>query len=73
VRFTAKGLRSARKRLGLSAAEYAKLAGVSTATVYNFESGKTNPRQSLVVKLVAIRDMGKKEAQAKLGKLTTSE
>jgi len=35
-----------RKRLGLSAADYAKLIGVSSLTVYNWEHGRTRPRQS---------------------------
>ena len=34
VRFTAKGLRSQRKRLDLSAADYGKLVGVTGQTIY---------------------------------------
>lgn len=66
VGLTAKGLKSHRKRMGISAGDYAKLAGVSAATVYNFESGKSNPRQSVLAKLDAVRSMGKREVSALL-------
>ena len=66
VRFSAKGLASQRKRLDLSAADYAKLVGVSGLSVYKWESGKTRPRQSQVAALAAVRGMSKKEALARL-------
>jgi len=37
TRFTAKGLRSQRKRLGLSAADYGKLVGVTGQSIYSWE------------------------------------
>jgi len=66
VRFTAKGLRSQRNRLGLSAAEYGKLVGVSGLTIYSWEKGTSRPRKTLLPMLATIRKMGKKEAQARL-------
>ena len=66
VRFSAKGLVSQRKRLDLSAADYAKLVGVSGLSIYKWESGKTRPRQTLVAALAAVRGMSKKEALARL-------
>lgn len=66
VRFTAKGLRSERKRLGLSAADYARLSGVGFQSIYGWEQGTTRPRQAQVVALAAIRGLGKREAQARL-------
>src|SRR5205814_3445628 len=39
LRFVAKGLKSQRNRLGLSAADYAKLVRVSAQSVYNWEKG----------------------------------
>lgn len=66
VRFTAKGLRSQRKRLKLSAIEYGKLVGVSGQTVYGWEKGLSRPRKSQFPVLASIRKMGKKEAQARL-------
>jgi hypothetical protein len=37
VRFVAKGLRSQRNRLGLSAGDFGKLLGVSARSIYNWE------------------------------------
>jgi transcriptional regulator with XRE-family HTH domain len=66
VRFSAKGLASQRKRLDLSAADYAKLVGVSGLSIYKWESGKVRPRQSQVAALAAVRGMSKKEVLARL-------
>jgi DNA-binding transcriptional regulator YiaG len=72
VRFTAKGLRSQRKRLGLSAADYGKLAGVGTQTIYSWENEESRPRKKQLPVLASIRQMGKREAQARLEQLTKS-
>jgi len=69
VRFTANGLRAQRKRLGLSAADYAQLAGVSPQSIYNWERKITRPRKEQVAILAALRGMGKREAQARLRQL----
>ena len=69
IRFTAKGLRSQRQRLGLSAAEYAKLAGVTSRSIYNWEQEIARPRQEQAAVLAALRGIGKKEAQARLDQL----
>jgi DNA-binding transcriptional regulator YiaG len=45
IRFVAKGLRSMRQRLGLSAADLAALVGVSEQSVYNWDTG---PRVGMV-------------------------
>ncbi|MCX7007164.1 MAG: helix-turn-helix domain-containing protein [Kiritimatiellaeota bacterium] len=66
IRFTAKGLLSQRKRLDLSAADYAKLVGASAISIYKWESGKVRPRQAQVAALAAVRGMSKKEALARL-------
>lgn len=66
VRFSAKSVRSQRRRLNLSAAEFAKLLGVSAQTIYLWESGRSRPRQAQLQSLVAVREMGRREAQAKL-------
>lgn len=70
LRFSAKGLRSQRKRLGLSAAEYGKLVGVTQLSIYNWERGVTRPRQEWLSALVALRGLSKKEAQARLEERT---
>lgn len=66
VRFVARGLRSHRARLGLSAAEYGKLVGVSAQSIYNWEQGAARPRAAQLAALVALRGIGKREAQARL-------
>ena len=71
VRFSAKGLASQRKRLDLSAADYAKLVGVSGLSIYKWESGKVRPRQSQVAALAAVRGMSKKEVLARLAQGAT--
>lgn len=67
LRFSAKGLKSQRERLGLSAAEFGGLAGVSAQSIYNWEAGKATPRAAQVQSLAALRGIGKREAQARLG------
>ena len=62
----AKGFRSLRTRLGLSAAELATLLDVSPQSVYNWEHQKSVPRASQVASIAALRTMGKKEARLRL-------
>jgi DNA-binding transcriptional regulator YiaG len=66
VRFSARSVRAQRERLGLSAADYAKLVGVSSLTIYNWEHGKTRPRAEQLAALVALRGIGKREALHRL-------
>ncbi len=66
LRFRADGLKAHRERLGLSAANVGRIIGVSALTVYNWESGKTRPRKSQLGRIAALRQMGKREAQAQL-------
>lgn len=72
TRFVAKGLRSLRARLGLSAAEFGRLAGASGQSVYNWENGKAVPRRSQLAVLAGLRSLGKREAQARLAELDTA-
>jgi DNA-binding transcriptional regulator YiaG len=69
IRFTANGLCSERKRLGLSADDYGKLVGVSAQSIYNWEGEVTRPRKKHVRSIAAVRGIGKKEARARLAKL----
>ena len=66
VRFSARWLKAQRERLGLSAADYGKLVGVSALTIYNWESGKAKPRQGKMAALAAMRRLGKREALKRL-------
>lgn len=68
-RFSARGLRSNRKRLGLSASDFGKLIGVTGQTVYKWEQEATRPRKQQVAALAGLRGMGKKEALARLDEL----
>lgn len=65
-RFVAKGLRSLRTRLGLSATDFGKLAGASGQSIYNWESGKTVPRKTQVAGLADLRTLSKQAAQTRL-------
>lgn len=69
IRFVAKGLRSQRARLGLSADEYARLVGVSPQSIYNWENGHTTPRPAQVAVIAQLRSLGKREARSRLEEL----
>jgi len=69
ARFSAKSVAAQRKRLGVSAADYGKLIGVSGQTVYAWEQGVSRPRKAQLAAFVAIRGVGKTEAKARLEQL----
>jgi len=69
MRFSAKGLAGHRKRLGLSAGDLGLLLGVSSQTIYNWESGKARPQRKFLPTLVALRTVGKKQTLAHLEEL----
>ena len=66
ARFSAKSVRAQRKRLKLSAGDFGKLIGVSGQTVYLWEQGKTRPRKSQFVALLAARKLGRREVVRRL-------
>jgi len=66
LRFVAKGLRSLRKRLGLSAPDLARLLGVSDQSIYNWELKKTVPRREQLIAIATVRSLGRREALARL-------
>lgn len=63
ARFSAKGLATQRKRLGLSAHDVGLLVGTSSQSVYNWEQSKARPRAQHMPALVALRTLSKKQAQ----------
>ncbi len=69
VRFSARSVKAQRRRLTLSAASYGKLVGVSALTIYNWESSKSRPRKVQLSAVVAIRGIGKREAEKRLKSL----
>jgi transcriptional regulator with XRE-family HTH domain len=68
-RFVAKGLRTLRSRLGLSAAQLGTLVGVTGQSIYNWEAKKATPRREQLLQLAALRGIGKKEAAARLAQV----
>jgi DNA-binding transcriptional regulator YiaG len=66
IRFSSKGIRSMRRRLGLSAGEFARLVDVSAQSIYNWEREVTRPRATQVKALAELRGMGKKEIASRL-------
>jgi DNA-binding transcriptional regulator YiaG len=72
VRFSARSVKAQRSRLGLSAADYGKLVGVSGLTIFNWEHEKARPRKAQLAALVAVRGIGKREALKKLAELETA-
>ena len=69
ARFSAKGFRSRRQRLGLSAAGMGLLLGVSAQTIYNWEAEKSRPRQKQVAAIASLKGVGKRQAKARLKEL----
>ena len=65
-RFTAKGLKSLRARLGLSASDFGKLVSASGQSIYNWEAEKTSPRATQQAAIAAVRGLGKREAAKRL-------
>jgi DNA-binding transcriptional regulator YiaG len=61
-------VRKLRAKLGLTQAEFAKLAGVSGLTVYKWEKsdGRINPRGRALAGLARVMRMGKREAKKAL-------
>ena len=65
-RFSAKGLASQRRRLGLSADDCGLLVGASGQSIHNWEAGKARPRAKHLPAIAALRHLGKKDAAARL-------
>lgn len=66
VRFSATRLAAHRAKLGLSAADYGQLVGVSGQSVYKWEQGNVRPRASQIQSLAAVRSLSKREAMQRL-------
>ncbi len=66
VRFTPKGVKAHRKRLGLSAQDYGLLVGVSGQTIYTWENGASKPRATALAGWATVRGIGKREALRRL-------
>jgi DNA-binding transcriptional regulator YiaG len=69
TRFAAKGVISKRRGLGISAADYGKLIGVTGRTIYKWEHGTSRPRRAQLSALASIRRLSKTEALARLNRM----
>ena len=68
-RFSAERFAAQRQKLGVSAGAMGTLLGVSAQSVYNWEAGKSRPRQQQLAEIAALRKLGKRQAQALLANL----
>lgn len=66
--FKGKDVLAERRRLGLTAAQYAKLVGVSMLTIYNWERGQSVPREAALEKWLAVKGIGKAKAEKLLAR-----
>jgi len=66
IRFSARSVIAQRKRLGISAADYGKLVGVTGHTIYKWEHGTSRPRRAQLTALASVRGLGKREAVSRL-------
>ena len=66
ARFGPKLIAALRRRLKLSRAKFGRLAGVSSNTVYLWESGNTAPRDKARAALLDLRRIGVREAKRRL-------
>jgi DNA-binding XRE family transcriptional regulator len=65
-RFSAKGLASQRRRLGLSSEAVGKLIGVSGLSIYHWEGGKSRPREKYLPAIAALKSLARKDAASVL-------
>ncbi|SEB25124.1 DNA-binding transcriptional regulator [Variovorax sp. YR216] len=65
-RFSAARLAAHRAKLGLSAAAYGKLVGMSGATIYLWEQGKSRPNAEQLLRLVEARSLSRSTALQKI-------
>ena len=68
ARITAKGMRSLRRKLRLSGQKFARLLGMTPQVVYGWEkaSGPLRVRQTTRAAILAVRDIGAREAGRRL-------
>jgi DNA-binding transcriptional regulator YiaG len=71
-RFSATRLAAHRAKLGLSAADYGKLAEVSGSTVYLWEQKKSRPKPEQVQRLGMLKGVSRKTALAQLEQIKGS-
>jgi len=65
-RFSAARLAAHRAKVGISAANYGQLVGVSGQTIYHWEQGKARPRAAQLERLAAVRGWDAREIAARM-------
>lgn len=68
-RFSPARLKAQRGRLGLSAAEFARLVGVSAQAVYGWERGLSRPAAPSLERIAGLRALGKRQVAERLAAL----
>ncbi len=61
VRIGGKLIKKMRSKFKMTRDVLAKMLGVSQNSVYQWESGRVRPRKQVIARLVALRNMGKKD------------
>ncbi|HKB60055.1 MAG TPA: helix-turn-helix transcriptional regulator [Gallionellaceae bacterium] len=69
IRFSAKGFKTLRERLGLTASATGALLGVSGQTIYSWETGRSRPRKHHLERLAYLRKMSKRDVDAVIRQL----
>jgi transcriptional regulator with XRE-family HTH domain len=71
IRFVAKGFKSMRQKLGITAKETSVLLDISAPTIYNWEAGISKPKQPQLIRIAHLRTMNKKDVADVLAHLAT--
>jgi len=66
IRYSAKSVVAQRRSLGITAADFGKLIGVTAHTVYKWEHGTSRPRKAQLTAFATTRSLGKTAALARL-------
>ncbi|MDM0116233.1 helix-turn-helix transcriptional regulator [Variovorax sp. J22R133] len=66
-RFSASRLATHRSKVGLSAAVYGKLVGLSGQTIYNWEQGKSRPNAEQIQQLAVVKELNRTALLERLG------
>ena len=69
-RYSASALPKLRNRLGLSGAELGRVLGVSTQTIYNWESEKARPRADKIKAIAELKNLGKRQIKIMLADIS---
>jgi DNA-binding transcriptional regulator YiaG len=72
IRFIAKGFKSMRERLGLTAKQISVLLDISPPTIYNWEAGISKPKKPQLIRIAHLRTMSKNDVADVLAQFAAS-